>query len=67
MSFPSFGTAINVIISVSCVQADGTARYSVAGDMMAHLDDKSTAEDVLLAKIVPANMYVGGANTVCPV
>jgi hypothetical protein len=67
MLFPPFSTVIGVMISVSCVQADGTAKYSVAGDMTSHLNENSTAEEALLAKIAPANMYVGGADTVCPV
>ena len=28
------------------------------------LNDKSTAEDIWLAKILPGNMYLGGADTV---
>ncbi|KAH9976325.1 cytochrome P450 [Lactifluus volemus] len=48
---------------VQSALADGTAKYSVAGDMTSHLNENSTAEDVLLAKIAPANMYVGGADT----
>jgi hypothetical protein len=67
MLIPSLSTVIDVMISLSCVQADGTANHSVAGDMTAHLNENSTAEDILLAKVAPANMFVGGADTVCPV
>jgi hypothetical protein len=46
------------------VQADGTAKDSVAASMTMQLNDKSTAEDIRLAKILPGNMYLGGADTV---
>ena len=46
------------------VQADGTAQSSVAASLTMQLNDKSTAEDIWLAKILPGNMYLGGADTV---
>ena len=49
---------------ISWVQADGTAKVSVAASMTTKLNDKSTSEDIELAKILPANMYLGGADTV---
>ena len=32
--------------------------------MTLQLNDKSTAEDIWLAKILPGNMYLGAADTV---
>jgi hypothetical protein len=32
--------------------------------MTMELHEKSTAEDIRLAKILPGNMYLGGADTV---
>ena len=46
------------------VQADGTAKSSVAASLTIKLNDKSTAEDIQLARILPGNMYLGGADTV---
>jgi hypothetical protein len=66
MLFP-FSTVLNVMFLCPCVQVDGTAKYSVAADMAAQLNDNSTEEDVRLAKEVPGTMYVGGTDTVCPV
>ena len=50
--------------SLPLVQADGTAKDSVAASLTLPLDDKSTSEDIRLAKIIPANMYLGGADPV---
>ncbi|KAI9441768.1 cytochrome P450 [Lactarius indigo] len=43
--------------------ADGTANNSVAATLTTQLNDKSTTEDIILAKILPGNMYLGGADT----
>jgi hypothetical protein len=65
MLFPSFSTVLNVMFPCPCVQVDGTAKYSVAADMVAQLNDNSTEEDVRLAKEVPGNMYFAATDTVC--
>ncbi|KAI0264161.1 CyP450 monooxygenase [Gloeopeniophorella convolvens] len=43
--------------------ADGTAAPSVAASMTTHLSEDSTAEEVMLAKFLPGNIYLGGADT----
>ncbi len=43
---------------------EGTAKNCVAANMTMQLDDKSTEEDIWLAKIFPGNIYLGGADTV---
>ncbi|KAF8258557.1 cytochrome P450 [Lactarius quietus] len=49
--------------SLLLVQADGTAKSSVAASLTMQLNDKSTADDIWLAKNLPGNMYLGGADT----
>ncbi|KAI9449573.1 cytochrome P450 [Lactarius psammicola] len=48
---------------VQAALVDGTAKSSVAASLTMQLNEKSTAEDIRLAKIVPGNMYLGGADT----
>ncbi|KAI9449572.1 cytochrome P450 [Lactarius psammicola] len=48
---------------VQAALADGTAQSSVAASLTMQLNDKSTAEDIQLAKILPGSMYLGGADT----
>jgi cytochrome P450 len=43
--------------------AKGTAVPSVAASMIGSLRDKSSCEDVLSSKAIPATMYIGGADT----
>ncbi|KAH9067504.1 cytochrome P450 [Lactarius vividus] len=48
---------------VQAALVDGTANSSVAATLATQLNDKSTTEDIRLAKILPGNMYLGGADT----
>ncbi|KAH9039868.1 cytochrome P450, partial [Lactarius pseudohatsudake] len=48
---------------VQAALVDGTANSSVAATLTTQLNDKSTTEEILLAKILPGNMYLGGADT----
>ncbi|KAH9044125.1 cytochrome P450 [Lactarius hengduanensis] len=48
---------------VQAALVDGTANSSVAATLTTQLNDKSTTEDIRLAKILPGNMYLGGADT----
>ncbi|KAH8980773.1 cytochrome P450 [Lactarius hatsudake] len=48
---------------VQAALVDGTANSSVAATLATQLSDKSTTEDIRLAKILPGNMYLGGADT----
>ena len=47
------------------VQATGTAVPSVAASMIGSLCEKSSCEDVLTSKAVPATMYIGKFFRVC--